>query len=45
MGPTLIVMKSKAGKVFGGFTKASWQSYAGVYIEDDRSFVFSMDKQ
>ena len=37
-------MRSNKNRVFGGFTRVSWQNLDGDYIEDEKAFVFSMDK-
>jgi hypothetical protein len=42
MGPTLIIIKTTTGKIFGGFTKANWDLHADKH--DTSSFVFSVDK-
>jgi hypothetical protein len=42
MGPTLTIIKTTTGKIFGGFTKANWDSNANKH--DTSSFVFSVDK-
>ena len=45
-GPTLIVIKSRSGRVFGGFTSKNWQSLPeGGYREDELAFLFSINKQ
>ena len=44
-GPTLTIMRSGAGRVFGGFTKEAWQSENGLYVEDEKAFIFSLDRQ
>jgi hypothetical protein len=36
-------MKSKAGKIFGGFTRQAWESLAGQLKEDEKAFIFSLD--
>jgi hypothetical protein len=37
-------MRSKAGKVFGGFTMKHWQSpWVEGYVEDLEAFIFSLD--
>jgi hypothetical protein len=37
-------MKSKAGKVFGGFTMKHWQSpWLAGYVGDPEAFLFSLD--
>jgi hypothetical protein len=43
-GPTITVMKSKAGKVFGGFAMQSWDSETG-YKADEMAFIYSIDRQ
>ena len=40
-GPTLILIKSSVGKVFGGFTKLPWSQNEGVK-SDDSAFLFSV---
>jgi hypothetical protein len=44
-GPTVTVIKSSAGKVFGGFASVCWESLDndGNWKEDEESFIFSMD--
>jgi len=36
-------MKSKAGKVFGGFISIPWKSYGG-WASDNEAFIFSVDR-
>jgi hypothetical protein len=36
-------MKSKAARVFGGFTQESWNKSGGVFKKDETAFIFSMD--
>ena len=43
-GPTLSLIKTVAGHIFGGFTTISWDS-SGTYKNDTQSFLFSVDKQ
>jgi len=45
-GPTITVMKSEAGKVFGGFTNTSWESPASKKWgkPDCEAFIFSIDR-
>jgi len=43
MKNTLIIIKSKNGKIFGGFTTQLW-NHSG-YISDPLAFAFSIDKQ
>ena len=44
-GPTITVMKSKAGRVFGGFAMQSWDSKTGDFKADDKAFIYSIDRQ
>jgi hypothetical protein len=43
-GPTLSLIKTVAGHIFGGFTTISWDSSI-AYKNDTQSFLFSVDKQ
>jgi hypothetical protein len=43
-GPTITVMKSKAGRVFGGFAMQSWDSKTGRKA-DEKAFIYSIDRQ
>jgi predicted nucleic acid-binding Zn-ribbon protein len=40
-GPTVTVIKSKAGKIFGGFLDKAWAS-TNNYVNTSRSFLFSI---
>lgn len=40
-GATISIIRSKCGKVFGGYTSAPWTSVRG-YKKDEKSFLFSM---
>lgn len=40
--PTFTLLKSKAGKIFGGFTKGKWSS-SGGHVKGTGSFIFSLD--
>ena len=48
-GPTITVMKSKAGRVFGGFTMQSWDSRDwesdSKWKADEKAFIYSIDRQ
>jgi hypothetical protein len=44
-GPTITVMKSKAGRVFGGFAMQSWDSKTGGFKADEKAFIYSIDRQ
>ena len=41
-GPTLTIVESEHGKIFGGFTSVSWSSLNGRYLPDPTAFVFSL---
>jgi hypothetical protein len=43
-GPTITVMKSKAARVFGGFTMQSWDSKT-KWKADEKAFIYSIDRQ
>jgi hypothetical protein len=44
-GPTITVIKSKAGRVFGGFAMQSWDSKTGGFKADEKAFIYSIDRQ
>ena len=43
MGPTLTIMKTKAGAICGGFTMQDWTSGDGESKSDSSAFVFRLD--
>ena len=43
-GATMIIVKTTTGRIFGGFTKTSWDK-SGSYKHDNSSFIFSVDYQ
>jgi hypothetical protein len=43
-GPTITIFKSKADRVFGGFTQCSWDSKTGSK-KDDKAFIYSIDRK
>jgi len=43
-GPTVILFKSKEGKIFGGFMDKDWRS-SGNYLNTKRSFLFSITEK
>ncbi len=43
ISPTLTVIKTTNGKMFGGYTEAKWVSTFS-YVEDDKAFLFKMIK-
>ena len=42
--PTLIIIKSKSGFKFGGYTTNTWDQ-TGKYKTDELAFIFSLDKR
>ena len=38
-------MKSKAGRVFGGFAMQSWDSKTQGWKADEKAFIYSIDRQ
>ena len=42
--PTLIIIKSKSGFKFGGYTSIPWDQ-TGKYKSDELAFIFSLDKK
>ena len=42
--PTLIIVKSKSGYKFGGYTTNTWESNSG-YKKDELAFLFSLNKK
>ena len=44
-GPTLSLVESDLGKIFGGFTTVAWMSYDCRYFADLPAFVFSLSNK
>ena len=42
-GPTLTVIQSESGRIFGGYTSKNWERKEGVFTEDDKAWIFSVD--
>ncbi len=40
---TLTIIKSSAGRVFLGFTQASWNSYFTDFCKDENAFIYSTE--
>ena len=38
-------MRSKAGRIFGGFADQSWDSDSDDYKADENAFIYSIDRQ
>ena len=44
-GPTISVIKSNKGKIFGGYSKAEWTDKSGMLrLYDNTAFLYSLDK-
>jgi hypothetical protein len=41
-GPTLTIVESTLGKVFGCYTAVKWASVDGKYLPDPNAFIFSL---
>ena len=41
----MTIYKSKAQRVFGGFTQEGWESGSGKWKKDEKAFIFSMDRK
>ena len=42
---SLVLVKTKAGKRFGGFTSLHWSYASNSYANDSKAFVFSLDNR
>ena len=45
ISPTLVLIKTKEGFVFGGYLSKSWPGKEGEIIDDKNSFLFSLTNQ
>lgn len=45
MGPTLAIIKSEAGYIFGGFTNLNWDVSNKYVFDSKKSFIFSLTNQ
>jgi len=43
-GPTVTVIRSKAGKIFGGFIDLPWKS-SGNYLSTNKSWIYSVTEK
>ena len=43
VGPTLVIIQTTFGKVFGGFTKSNWGGNSSLWVQDTNCFLFSID--
>ncbi|XP_069116525.1 interferon-induced protein 44-like [Argopecten irradians] len=44
-GPTLTLVYTKAGEVYGGYTSVSWQSYSNKHVYDSQAFIFNLGNE
>jgi hypothetical protein len=48
-GPTLTVIQSENGRLFGGYTSQNWTkkegNYGSYYTPDDKAWIFSFHHQ
>ena len=44
MGPTISIIKTKKGKIFGGFTTAEWVKEK-IKLKDNKAFLFSINNK
>ena len=43
-GPTLVLIKTKTNRIFGGFTPLDWgKTGGGIKDESNQTFIFSLD--
>ena len=40
---TVSIVQTTKGYKFGGYAEKTWENHNGIYIKDDKSFVFSID--
>ena len=43
--PTVVFVKTTKGHRFGGYSSIPWKNLSGQYAEDEKNFIFSLDKQ
>jgi hypothetical protein len=41
-GATVTVLYNQHGSVYGGFTSISWTSKTGVFVKDDKAFLYQL---
>ncbi|XP_053383599.1 interferon-induced protein 44-like isoform X2 [Mercenaria mercenaria] len=41
-GPTVTVLYNQHGSVYGGYTSVSWRSANGIYVRDDKAFLYQL---
>ena len=40
---TISIIQTTKGYKFGGYAEQTWENHDGIWIKDDKSFVFSID--
>ena len=46
ISPTLVIIQSKSGYRFGGYTSVEWKMTGNYsYVKDENAFIFSIDKR
>jgi hypothetical protein len=46
MGPTVTLVSSEGGKLFGGYTSLSWSSQTtSEWMKDEKAFIFSLSNR
>ena len=43
--PALFIAKTNDGHIFGGYTSIGWNNRSDSYLTDDKSFLFSINKE
>ena len=43
--PTIVLVKTKKGHRFGGYSSISWKNQKGKISSDKSNFIFSLDKK
>ena len=43
--PTVVFVKTTKGHRFGGYSSIPWKNLNGGFAEDEKNFIFSLDKQ
>jgi len=41
-GPTVVIVETKSGNVFGGYTSSSWAKSSGGYVSNSGGFLFQL---
>ena len=43
VSPTISIIKTTKGLTFGGYAEKTWENHNGIWIDDNNSFLFSID--